>query len=66
MIDIKKRINEAISIGLHYDPRHDSYVGENPPGANIALVEMKTMTDIEFADVITKINNAKQEPVGHV
>jgi len=60
MIDFKERIKIVESIGLSFSPKYNSYVSDNPMGANIGVVEVQCMTDDEFNDVIKLIKEAKK------
>ena len=54
---IHNRIKQVTEIGMQWSFEYNSYIHEKR-GANIGMVEIKTMTDDEFNKVLSKIKEA--------
>lgn len=52
-----RRIAECVGLGLHYDFRAGSYVKD---GFNIAMVEIKTLGDAEWAALLLEVKEKMQ------
>ena len=57
---ILKRIKIIENIGLSFSPKYNSYIGNNPIGANIGVIEIQTMTNDEFNNVIIELKEAQK------